>query len=679
MSASANVPPTVQAVLELGRVDDNHDYREAVAFLRRAAEAYYTTSDVLIDDATYDQLARIVADVEAARPEWVAADGPVSSQVAAGAVGGDVPHVVPMLSLDNVFGEDELQAFIDRVEKEAGRVVRFCVEPKLDGVALAVRYRDGHLVQLVTRGDGRAGEDVTAAYRRDRVAGIPEKVARGGEFEVRGEVIMTEADFDQANRQRQAHGENPFANPRNAVAGSLRTKDRSYSVPMTFIGYDVVWDGGRGPSGQCHSDNMAQVAELGINATAALTLPDGKPAIQVADGKGVADLVERINRLRPDLGFQVDGAVIKADDFTVRDELGLGTKSPKWATAYKYPADMRLTRLVGIDVQVGRTGRLTPVARLEPVEVGGVVVENATLNNFADIVRKDVRVGDTVWVRRAGEVIPEIVGADPTRRPEDAAPYEPPSHCPRCGAELDRSQVVWFCTQGRSCGKAEAISYYASRNCADIDGLGFKAVLALLNAGLIADVPDLYGLRAADVARLEGWGEVSARNLVDAIAASKNQPLWRIVAGLGIRDLGGTLARRVMAELGSWDGLLSADIPRLAQCEGVGDKKAENIAKGIAEIRPVAKRLAELGVGVAENRTEGGPLSGKTVCITGTIPGYTRTEAQALVERLGGKATSSVSKNTDLVVAGEGAGSKLAKAHSFGVEVWEPARLLALA
>lgn len=722
MAAELEIP-SEQLEVPSEQIDTDDDYRRVAAFLRAAAEAYYNTDQVLCDDATYDRLARAAAAYEAAHPE--AAEG-TSTQVASGAdIGGDVPHDVPMLSLDNVFGEDELAAFISRVEKlaEDGGVTEpiiWSVEPKFDGLAISAKYVDGKLVRMVTRGDGRAGEDVTHAHRRDRISGLPAQLSAPVTLEVRGELMMTEADFAAANEARLAHGEPAFANPRNATAGSVRARDRRYAVPMTFIGYDAIWDpkysdpdvaaaehwfhrvvehddDGVGLCGLCadrsgermrnalgdHARSLSIVAHLGVQTTATLRLPDGQDALVTAPSAAVYEKVQRLDGLRAELGFAVDGAVIKANRRSVRAAVGEGSRAPRWAIAYKYPADMALTRLASIEVQVGRTGRLTPVANLEPVQVGGVTVSRATLNNFSDIARKDVRVGDMVWVRRAGEVIPEITGPELSQRPEGAEPYQAPDVCPRCGGGLDRSQEVWFCVAGRNCGKAEAIGYYASRDCADIDGLGPTAVEDLMGAGLISDVPDLYRLAAEDVARLEGWGRASAEALIAAIEASKQRPIANIVAGLGIRALGKNLARRLMRKVGTWENLINIDMDVLADVEGIGAAKAAVIADDLRELAPVMRQLADLGVGVeAEAKVgesaAGLPLAGRTVCVTGSVPGYTRDQAKTLIEELGGKAVGSVSKKTDLVVAGDGAGSKLAKAQELGIEIWTPEQLLEL-
>ncbi len=648
-------------------------YQEAVAAARAAAMAYYNGGDLAMDDAAYDALLARAAVTEAAHPDWAVPDSP-TALVGAGVAGGDVPHSTPMLSLDNVFDGDELRAWAARLERVLGRPVRgVTVEPKIDGMAVSAKYLTGRLHQLVTRGDGRAGEDVTTQARL--VAGLPAELTEPVTVEVRGEVFMTDADFAEANTLRTSHGGQPFANPRNATAGTLRAQDRVYDAPLSFYAYATPDD-----ETASHSAAMDRLAALGIATTAGSTA--GMARCATIDEALAA--VKALGERRGELGFGIDGAVIKADQAQDRAEAGSSSRAPRWAIAYKFPADTRTTELLGIEVQVGRTGVITPVAVLAPVQVGGVVVSSATLHNFADLVRRDVRVGDTVYVRRAGEVIPEVTGAKLDERPAAAQPFTPPEVCPRCGGDIDRSQKRWRCVRGRACGAAEALGYYAARDAMDIEGLGETIIRGLVGRGLVADPADLYDLEVDTLAQLDRLGRTSATKLVERIQASKGQPLARVLTGLGVRMTGRSMSRRLARHFGTMQALLDADVTQLQQVEGVGPERAATIAAELVELAPVVAKLAAHGVNLTEpgaavpgsatgvglvgglplHKTDGTPM---TVVVTGSVPGLTRTEGNEAVERLGGKSASSVSKKTDLVVVGDGAGSKAAKAEELGV------------
>ncbi|MEE6263789.1 NAD-dependent DNA ligase LigA [Plantactinospora sonchi] len=676
--------------------DDPSDYATALAEIRSAAAEYYNGAELAMDDATYDALlARVVA-TETAHPDWKADDSP-SELVAAGVgVVGDVVHSEPMLSLDNVFGADALGRWAVRLEKLLGRpVAGYTVEPKIDGLAIAARYVDGRLTQVATRGDGRAGEDVTTQARR--AVGLPEQLGEPVTMEIRGEVFMTDADFARANELRTGHGEPPFAHPRSAAAGTLRAQDRAYDAPLSFLAYSVhgLPDGVAGTDPLPHSAIMAYVERLGVATTAGSAA--GMPLCGTLDE--VLAAVEALYARRGELGFGIDGAVVKADSPADRELAGSGTRAPRWGVAYKFPADTRTTTLLRIEVQVGRTGVITPVAVLAPVQVGGVTVTSATLHNFDDLVRRNVRAGDTVFVRRAGDVIPEVTGAKLDERPADSAPYEPPVDCPRCGGEIDRSQKRWRCVQGRACGARESLAYYAARDSMDIEGLGSKIIDLLVDARLVTDPGDLYALAPETLVTLDRLGDVSARKLVANIDASRAQPLSRVLTGLGVRMTGRSMSRRLARHFGTMEALLGASVTDLQQVEGVGPERAVTIAAELVELTPVINKLAghhvnmtEPGVtgpptgadGTAGDETHGGdpgtpsasalPLrrpdgTPMTVVVTGSVPGLTRNEGNEAVERLGGRSSGSVSKKTDLVVVGEGAGSKAEKATTLGVPV----------
>jgi DNA ligase (NAD+) len=684
------VDPVVDAALAQP-LESVAAYRSVIAEVRSAAEAYYSGPDLVMDDATYDGLMARVAATEAAHPDWKVDDSPTEAVAAGGGVVGDVVHSTPMLSLDNVFGQDALWKWALRLQRLLGRPVGgFTVEPKIDGLAIAARYVDGRLALVATRGDGRAGEDVTAQARR--AAGLPERLREPLTVEVRGEVFMTDADFAAAQAMRTGHGEPAFAHPRSAAAGTLRAQDRPYDAPLSFLAYGVHGLGGGDGEPMPHSAAIARLEDLGVATTAGSGA--GMPVCATIDE--VIAAIEALHTRRGALGFGVDGAVIKADQPADRQQAGFSSRAPRWGVAYKFPADTRTTKLLRIDVQVGRTGVITPVAVLEPVVVGGVTVTSATLHNFDDLDRRNVRTGDTVFVRRAGDVIPEVTGAKLDDRPTDAVAFQPPTVCPRCGGVIDRTQKRWRCTRGRACGAHESLAYYAARDSMDIEGLGDKIIDMLVAAGLVTDPADLYDLDVPTLAALDRMGEVSAGKLVANIQASKTQPLSRVLTGLGVRMTGRSMSRRLARHFATMQALLNATVEDLQQVEGVGPERAVTIAAELADLTPIIGKLAERGVNMTEpgggapaapapgaagrpllplRKPDGTPM---TVVVTGAVPGLTRTEGNEAVETLGGKSSSSVSKRTDLVVVGEGAGSKADKAADLGIRILSADQFAAL-
>ncbi|WP_155370854.1 NAD-dependent DNA ligase LigA [Catellatospora vulcania] len=657
-------------------------YLQAVAQARRAAAAYYAGEQALLDDAEYDALyARIVAS-EREHPQWRAADSPTA---VVGTASGDVEHSSPMLSIGNVFNSEGLRDWAAKLEKTLGRpVTRYTVEPKIDGLAIAVRYTEGRLALIATRGSGHTGEDVTSQARL--VAGLPARLPAPVTIEIRGEVYMTDADFAKGCDLRLAHGEPVFANPRSAAAGSLRAQ-RVYDVPLSFMAYAAY--GVPAEHAHSHSATIEHLGTLGIATTA-----QSSAALTVcADIEEVTAAVAALGARRGDLGFGIDGVVVKADLTADQEQAGYSTRAPRWGIAYKFPADTRTTKLLRIDVQVGRTGVITPVAVLEPVQVGGVVVTSATLHNFADLQRRDVRPGDTVHIRRAGDVIPEITGAVHDARPADSAAYTPPDQCPRCAGDIDRSNQRWRCARGRACGEKATLLYYTSRDAMDIEGLGEKILDALLAAGHITDAADLYGLDVPTLAALDRLGTVSATNLVNSIAATRTRPLSRVLTGLGIRMTGRTLSRRIARHFGTMDAILAATPAEWEQVDGIGGERAAVISAELVEVAPLIAKLAAHGVNMTEptgpaaaaaaaaaaadtdapagaalplRRPDGSPM---TVVVTGSVPGLTRNQGNEAVEELGGKSSGSVSPKTDFVVVGEGAGSKATKAADLGLPV----------
>ncbi|MFD8755151.1 NAD-dependent DNA ligase LigA [Kitasatospora sp. NPDC059577] len=663
------------------------DYADAVATAVRAAAAYYTDGGTPLGDDEYDALLRSVAAYEEAHPGEVLPDSP-TGKVAGGAVGGDVPHSVPMLSLDNVFSPEELADWAAGLERRLGRpVAAWCVEPKLDGLAVAARYRAGRLHQLITRGDGLAGEDISHAA--DAVLGLPAVLAEPVDVELRGEVLLTREQFEHANEVRTAHGAVPFANPRNGAAGTLRAKDRPYRVELTFFGYGAVGL----DDDLTHSALLERLAALGAN-TAAVTAAH---PLRCATLEEAQRRVDEIAALRSGLPFGIDGVVVKADSAADRREAGSGSRAPRWAVARKLAAEHKVTRLLDVEWNVGRTGIIAPRAVLEPVVIDGVTVTYATLHNPADITRRGLMLGDRVFVYRAGDVIPRVEAPLVEERTGDERPIAFPEACPRCGDAIDREEQRWRCVRGRNCQVVASIGYAVGRDQLDIEGLGGTRAVQLVEAGLVADLADLWTLTREQLLSLERMGETSTDNLLAAIESARSRPLNRVFCALGVRGTGRTMSRRIAAHFGSMAAIRAADADTLAQVDGIGTEKARVIVAELAELAPLLDRLAAQDVGTAvtaplvpvaaaaEGAAEGpaatdgggaGPLAGEAVVVTGSMTGplaaLSRNEMNELIERAGGKASSSVSKRTTLLVAGEKAGSKRAKAEELGIRIVTP-------
>ncbi|MDG9725003.1 NAD-dependent DNA ligase LigA [Streptomyces sp. DH41] len=681
-------------------------YAQAVEDAARAAAAYYAGGSSPLDDDTYDRLARGIAAWEAEHPDEVLPDSP-TGKVAGGAAEGDVPHMVPMLSLDNVFSPEEFTAWTASLARRLDReVTRFSVGPKLDGLAVAARYSGGRLTRLITRGDGTAGEDVSHAI--GTVEGLPETLAEPVTVEVRGEILMTTAQFEHANEVRTGHGGQPFANPRNAAAGTLRAKERAYTVPMTFFGYGMLplpeteaTLAGRLEE-LAHSDLMATAAGLGVHTSAGTAVPD----VVVQTPEQVVARVREIAALRAQLPFGIDGIVVKADLAADRRAAGSGSRAPRWAIAYKLPAVEKITRLLEVEWNVGRTGIIAPRGVLEPVVIDGSTITYATLHNPADITRRGLRLGDHVMVHRAGDVIPRVEAPVAHLRTGEERPITFPELCPRCGSDIDTSEERWRCAQGRNCHLVASLAYAAGRDQLDIEGLGTTRVVQLVEAGLTADLADLFTLRREELLGLERMGETSTDNLLDAIAKAKEQPLSRVLCALGVRGTGRSMSRRIARYFATMDHIRAADADAMRQVDGIGSEKAPSIVAEIAELAPLIDKLAAAGVnmtepgatappaagadgegegegeasgegeGAAAAPAQGGPLAGMRVVVTGAMTGslekLSRNEMNELIERAGGRSSSSVSKKTTLVVAGEGAGSKRAKAEELGIRLATP-------
>jgi DNA ligase (NAD+) len=644
---------------------------------------YYQLDAPLISDAEYDRLMAELVAVEREHPELITPDSP-TQRVGAPPVKefAAVWHEVPMLSLENAFSEDDIIAFDRRIHErlQTSAVIDYVAEPKLDGLAVSLLYEDGVLIRGATRGDGYVGEDVTHNVRV--VRSIPFRLQGNGfppRFEVRGEVFMPKNGFLELNERQRKVGEKLFANPRNAAAGSLRQLDPRVTAtrPLSFCAYGFgVFPAERLP--ETHFELMQSFREWG--------LPISPELIMVTGVEGCLAYYRSLALRRSSLPYDIDGVVYKVASLRLQERLGFVSRAPRWAIAHKFPPEEAMTRIVGIDVQVGRTGALTPVARLEPVSVGGVTITSATLHNAGEVKRKDVRVGDTVIVRRAGDVIPEVVRVVPELRVPGAMPFRMPEHCPECGAAVESAPggVMVRCSGGLFCPaqQKESIKHFASRRAMDIEGLGERLVDQLVEKKLVATVADLYRLCIEEVAGLERMGKKSAANLLAAIERSKRTTLARFLFALGIRDVGEVTARALAEHFGSLDALMSAGEEDLMQISDVGPVVARHIHLFFQQPhnREVIRKLLERGV-TWEMRSPAAadqPLKGLVFVITGTLAGMTRSEAQEQIERLGARCSSSVSKKTSYVVAGSDPGTKLEKARQLGIPVLNEAEFLAM-
>ena len=648
---------------------DYHNYR------------YYVLDEPEIPDSEYDRLLRELQKLEAEYPELITPESP-TQRVGATPLAEfqEIKHLLPMLSLNNAFSDAEVDDF-DRRARERANVneISYTAEPKLDGLAISLLYEQGILVRGATRGDGVTGEDVTQNVRT--IETIPLKLI-GTDYpellEVRGEVIMTKSGFNKLNDIQRKKGEKTFANPRNAAAGSLRQLDSKITAtrPLAFYCYAIgKTEGWKGLA--THSATLKQLRDWGFRMN---------PEIKTVKGlRGCLDYYHTIEKKRDSLDYDIDGVVYKVDDFKLQDEIGFVSRAPRWAVAHKFAAQEEMTKLLDIDIQVGRTGALTPVARLEPVFVGGVTVTNATLHNQDEIERKDIRVGDTVIVRRAGDVIPEVVSAIPSKRPRNAKRFKMPELCPVCGSHVVRleNEAVARCTGGLYCAaqRKEAIKHFASRKAMDVEGLGDKLVEQLVDEGKIQDISDLYHLDKRSIATMERMGDKSAENLINALEKSKQTTLDRFLYALGIKQVGETTAKTLAQHFGNLEAIMQAKEEALISVEDVGPVVADSIAGFFQEQHnlDVIKKLCKEGVqwpdveviSIGEQ-----PLSGKTFVVTGTLSSMTRDEAKAALHRLGAKVAGSVSKKTDYVVVGDNPGSKASKAEALGVAILdEPAFL----
>jgi DNA ligase (NAD+) len=653
--------------------------------LEQASYDYYVLDRPTMPDREYDALFRELQELERAHPELRTPDSPTMRVGAEPATTfSKHSHLVPMISLANAFSDDEVAEWEARAARVAGEAVHrsgYSAELKIDGAAVSLTYREGVLVTGATRGNGSVGEDVTANLRTIRE--VPLRLHGSAKdhpplIEIRGEVYFPFDAFERLNDERTKAGEPVFANPRNSAAGSLRQQDPAVTAarPLRFFGYAYAVPGAGSLPFDTQSDLLDTLASWGIP-----TAPHHKHCRTLAEVNAYAHSIE--SRVRAELNFGIDGVVVKVESLALQAELGDAGREPRWAIARKFAADIAETKLLAIEVNVGRTGKINPYAVLEPVEVGGTTVSRATLHNYELIKQKDLREGDTVMLKRAGDVIPQVIGPVPEKRDKKHPPPVPkiPTHCPACGTKVRESEKDLFCDNDRCEGRRlEAIVHFASRGAMDIEGLSYARIEQLLEAGLIHDVADLYELKEADVAALERFAERSAQSLVEAISASRKQPLSRLLFGLGIRHVGSEAAVLLARHFRTLDALAKADADEIEAVHGIGPTIAGSVHAHFRDERvsKLVERLRTLGLTFVEaaRAASGDALKGLTVVITGTLPTLSRAAAKAMIQDAGGRVTDSVSKATGLLVVGADAGSKLEKAKELGVTVIDEAELL---
>ncbi len=664
-------------------------HAELVEELRRHDHAYYVEAKPTISDREYDKLYHELLELEKEFPELVTPDSP--SQRVSGEPLTEfrpVQHLKPMTSLDNTYSQEEMREFVARVERLLpGEKLEWMVEPKLDGVAINLRYEGGVFMRGATRGDGTTGDDVTANLRTIR--SIPTRLHLAGKktpevMEVRGEVYMTKAGFAKMNEERKAAGEETFANARNSAAGSLKQLDARLVAkrPLDLVVYGLGAVEG-GEKLERHDEMLAWLKTAGFKTP--------EKTWKCHSAEELIAAINDLDGLRRKFVYETDGAVIKLNSFALREKAGFTSKAPRWAIAYKYAAEQAETLLKAITIQVGRTGKLTPVAELEPVFLAGSTIGRATLHNEDELRRKDIRIGDTVTIEKAGEVIPAVVGVVLTKRTGKERRFEFPKNCPECGTKVARTEaadeegVDWRCVNPDCPAQVRGrMEHWCARGAMDIEGGGEALVSQLVKSGLARDVADLYQLTLEQLAGLERMGEKSARNFLDGIEASKTRDLWRLLFGLGILHVGAGVAKALGKCFATPDDLFAASLPQLTEIEDVGEVIARSLVEwhGDARNRNLMERLRKAGLNfksaLYHPSAALGPLAGKTFVLTGTLPTLKREEAAAKIEALGGKVSGSVSKKTDYVVAGEEAGSKLEKAQKLGVKIIDEAELLKL-
>ncbi|MFI1312889.1 NAD-dependent DNA ligase LigA [Streptomyces albidoflavus] len=663
-------------------------YHAAVDTALNACRTYYGAGDTTLSDAAYDELARQLRAYEQAHPEHVRKDSPIG-KVGGGTVSGDITHTVPMLSLGNVHSPEELVKWQASLSRRLGGPIRggYAVEAKLDGLAVAARYHDGHLVQLIKRGDHAMGEDVSHAI--DDIVGLPSKLSVPLTIEIRGEVLLTRAQFAAANEIRRAHKAKPFKNPRAGAAGTLAAKNRPYRIELSFFAYGAVELDGVpfAPAVSTHEGLLAQVAAAGVQTTAG-----SAAGLRVyATLTEAQERVDEIAALRPGLPFGIDGVVVKANTFAEQEEAGNASDHPHWATAFKLPPQKASTRLVGVEWNVGKTRIIAPRALLEPVELDGSTVEFATLNNPGFIRKLGVKIGDTVVIAKAGDVIPQVLSVEAGKRTGSETPVAFPSSCPQCGGDVDTSGERWECAEGinGTCGALAGLNYAVGREQLRIEGLGDTYIEALFEMGVLGDVADYFTLTEEHLTEATGSAK-RAKTVLGEIAKAKAQPLDRVLCSLGIVRTGRSVSKALARQFGSMDGVLAADAEALAQVtlrvNKIGTANAVKIAAHLQVLRPVIAKLKAAGVNMtqpdAPAKSTSGPLAGESVVVTGgmtgLLAGRNRNAMNDLIEAAGGTPAGSVSKRTTLLVAGENAGSKLAKAQQLGIKILNEEKFAAL-
>lgn len=658
------------------------EHARLAAEIRRHDRAYYQDDAPEISDAEYDALRARLEDLEAANPGLAGPDSPTQTVGAAPAQGfAKARHAAPMLSLANAFSAEDLGEFLARVRRflslGAGDALPILAEPKIDGLSAALTYENGALTRAATRGDGVEGEDITANART--IAGLPQVLpsAAPQRLEIRGEIYMRRSDFAAFNARAEATGGKVFANPRNAAAGSVRQLDSSVTAgrPLRFFAYSTEI---AVPPGAVQQSGVLEALEGWGFDTA-------RPRAVCPDAPALMEFYDSILAARPDLDFEIDGVVYKVNDLALQARLGAVARAPRWAVAHKLPAERAITRVNAITIQTGRTGALTPVAELEPITVGGVVVARASLHNADEVARKDVRASDTVVVQRAGDVIPQVVEVLTDRRPDGAQPFVFPDTCPACGAHAAREDdgAITRCTGGLTCPAQalERLRHFVSRNAFDIEGLGKRSIALFWERGYLRAPADIFGLSAHPIAELEGWGEQSAANLFAAIEARRRVNLPRFIYALGIRQVGQETARRLAAHYGSWAAVKAATEAELIEIEDIGPAVSTDFTEFFAEPHnraALAALEAELEIADYAAPCAGGALVGKSVVFTGTLEGLSRAEAKARAEAAGAKVVGSVSAKTGYLVAGDKAGSKRKKAEALGVKILEEGDFVAL-
>ena len=656
------------------KIEAENKIKELKDILNKSGYEYYVLDNPTMSDFEYDRLMQELIKLEGEFPEFATADSPtqrVGGEVADGFA--EVVHAVQMQSLADVFSKDELYEFDSRVRAALGdEAVEYVTEMKIDGLSVSLEYENGIFTRGSTRGNGFVGEDITQNLKT--IPGIPLKLNEPLPFiEVRGEVYMPEKSFLRLNEQREASGEPVFANPRNAAAGSLRQLDSRIAAERKLDIFVFNLQRIEGKELSSHSQSIEYLASLGFKV-----IPERDVYTNIDDAYKE---VLRIGESRGELAFDIDGAVVKVNSFAQRELLGATSKTPKWAAAYKFPAEQKQTELLDIILQVGRTGAVTPNAVLEPVRIAGSTVSRATLHNIDNIKDKDIRIGDTVIIEKAGDIIPAVVGVVKEKRPANSAPFEMPEVCPVCGEPLVREEgeaAVRCVNPNCAAQQLRAVIHFVSKGAMNIDGLGASIVEQLLDKKIIKDCSDIYYLNFDDVISLDGFAEKSAGNLIAAIAESKKSGLDRVLSGLGIRMIGSRAAQILAAHFGNIDPLMSASADELSSISEIGTKMAQSIVEYFKQDKTlyIIERLRDAGVDLTYTSTQkGSDFDGKTFVLTGTLPTLKRSDAKKLIESYGGKVSGSVSKNTDFVVAGEEAGSKLDKALSLGIKILSEAEL----